>query len=265
MQVTERKEKPTIVIKLGGSMVEQLSDSFYQSFTKLLDHYKCLIVHGGGPAITSLMDRLQIEGEFYNGLRKTTKEALEVVEMTLGGKVNAQITSRLAEQQVKAIGLKGSDASMITATYIDQPNLGFVGEVHEVDTGLLQTVLADGYIPVIAPLGKTADGQTVNINADSAAAAVAKAVEAKKLLFVTDVPGILYNDEVLEETTPGEIDSFIERGHIYGGMIPKVQSAVSVLSDHLQEVMIVSGAQPLIQGEQMNGTAIRAKRKEGVE
>lgn len=265
MLVTERKSKPTIVVKLGGSMIDQLTDTFYESFRELLEHYNCMIVHGGGPAITSLMQRLNIEGEFHEGLRKTTEETLEVVEMTLGGKVNSQISSRLSALKMKPLGLKGSDAALLTARYVDQENLGFVGEVEQVNTNILFECLHAGYMPIIAPLGKTKDGQTVNINADLAAAAIARAVKAEKLLFVTDVPGILRQGELVEETTPEEIQSFIERGVIYGGMIPKVHSAMDALSDHLQEVMIVSGERPLIKDDQMTGTTICMKRKEGVE
>ncbi|UOR10973.1 acetylglutamate kinase [Halobacillus amylolyticus] len=262
---TERNQKPVVVVKLGGSMLDRLSKDFYQSFMELRKHYHCVIVHGGGPAITSMLDRLKIESEFHEGSRKSTKEILEVVEMTMGGKVNAQITSKLGRQSIRAIGIKGSDASLLTARLIDQEKWGYVGEVEQVETDLLLRLLEADYLPVLAPLGKTQDGQTVNINADLAAAAVAKAMNAEKLLFVTDVLGIMRQGAVMEETTPEEITSLIENGWIYGGMIPKVQSAVDALSDQLEEVMIVSGEQPLIQKNQMVGTKIRSKRKEGIE
>lgn len=264
MPATEHNQ-PVIVIKLGGSMIDQLTDDFYDSFQELLNHYHCLIVHGGGPAITKLMDRLNIEGEFYDGLRKTTAETLEVVEMTLGAKVNSQITSRLSNLGVSSIGIKGTDANLLTATIVDEERLGFVGEVQKVDTAFLDLCYQSGYTPVIAPLAKTMEGHTVNVNADLAASAIAKAVGAEKLLFVTDVPGILSDGELIDAATPDEIKSMIDTGLIYGGMIPKVQSAMKALSEQLQEVMIVSGERPLIQNEQMLGTKILAKRKEGVE
>ncbi|MGP4068677.1 acetylglutamate kinase [Halobacillus sp. B29] len=264
-QATVRNDKPVIVIKLGGSMIERLTEEFYESFHGLLKHYHCLIVHGGGPAITTLLGRMDIEGEFHEGLRKTTKETLEVVEMVLGGKVNAQITSALARQNILPVGLKGCDASLLTASYVNQDDLGFVGQVEEVKTDLLYHCMQAGYLPVVAPLGKTESGQTVNINADLAAAAIAKAMQAEKLLFVTDVPGIISEDEVIKETSPEEIESLISGGCIYGGMIPKVQSAMAALSEHLQEVMIVSGEDALIQGDRMKGTKIRATVKERAE
>ncbi|UOQ45143.1 acetylglutamate kinase [Halobacillus salinarum] len=257
--------KPVIVVKLGGSMISQLTEQFYASLKKLTDVYECIIVHGGGPAITSMLERLNIQGEFHEGLRKTTPETLEVVEMTMGGKVNAHVTSKLAEQGVRAVGLKGSDANLITASLIDSETLGLVGKVDEVETTFLTNCLRGGYMPVIAPLGKMLDGRTVNINADIAASAIAKAMNAEKLLIVTDVPGIMHNGEVIEETTPDEISALISTGGIYGGMIPKVQSAVEALSERLAEVMIVSGKQAVIENGVMTGTKICAKRKEGVE
>ncbi len=257
--------KPTIVIKLGGSMIDQLTDSFYASFQNILHHYNCIIVHGGGPAITNLLSRLNIEGEFHEGLRKTTPETLEVVEMILGGKVGAQITSELTKQGIDAISLKGSEASLLMCTYMDKENLGLVGKVDKVTPDILLHSLRSGYVPVVAPFGKTGDLQTVNINADVAASAIAKAVGAEKLLYVTDVPGILVNDEMVSMITPEEIDVMIDAGTIYGGMIPKVRSAMETLSDHLEEVWIVSGEQALMEGDKIKGTSIRAKRKERVE
>ncbi|WP_406945121.1 acetylglutamate kinase [Halobacillus sp. SY10] len=263
MQVTE--PKPLIVIKLGGSMLDQLTEDFYNSFLDLQEHYQVIIVHGGGPAITRLLDQLNIEGEFYDGLRKTTPETLEVVEMVLGGSVNGRITGHLMKKGVNAVGVKGSEASLLQADYLDKENLGLVGKVKEVNPTILKNLLAESFLPVVAPFGKTEDHQTVNINADVAAGAIATAVGAEKLLYVTDVPGILVEDEILDCTTPEEIDGMIEQKVIYGGMIPKVRSATEALSDHLQEVRIVSGEQALMEGDSLNGTSIRAKRKEMVE
>ncbi|WP_281658850.1 acetylglutamate kinase [Halobacillus sp. Cin3] len=258
------EHKPTIVIKLGGSMLDKLTDDFYDSFQELLTHYRCIIVHGGGPAIRRLLDRLQIKGEFIEGLRKTTADTMEAVEMALGGTVSSQITGRLSGRGVKALGVKGSEAELLTADFVDEAQLGFVGKVKEVDPSVLDHLLEGGYVPVVAPFGKTTDGRTVNINADTAAAAVARAVQAEKLLFVTDVPGILVDGKLVEGTTPEEINQYIQEGIIYGGMIPKVQSAVEALSDRLQEVWIVSGGDRLVQGSQLKGTSIRSGRKETV-
>ncbi|CDQ18637.1 acetylglutamate kinase [Halobacillus karajensis] len=262
-QATE--PKPILVVKLGGSMLDQLTEAFYESFIELQKQYYCIIVHGGGPAITKLLNKLNIEGEFHNGLRKTNLETMEVVEMVLGGSVSSQITGNLTKQGIKAVGVKGSEASLLQADYLDKENLGFVGKVLEVDATVLHQLLDQGYFPVVAPVGKTLDHETVNINADVAAGAIARSVGAEKLLFVTDVPGILFDNEVMEETTPAEIEQLIEKGTIYGGMIPKVHSAITALSDHLQEVRIVSGEQPLMEDGSLSGTSIRGKRKEKVE
>ncbi|QHT48347.1 acetylglutamate kinase [Bacillus sp. SB49] len=262
MQATEHK--PVIVVKLGGSMTDQLTDEFYQSFRSVLAHYHCIIVHGGGPAINRMLEQLKIEGEFYNGLRKTTAPTMAVVEMVLGGQVSAQITGSLAAQGISAIGVKGSEADLLTCSFVDEKNLGYVGEVEAVEPGVLNHILEGGYLPVVAPFGKTSDGVTVNVNADMAAGAIARAVGAKKLLYVTDVPGILINGSLLDATTPEEIESMIEDGSIYGGMIPKVKSAVEALSDDLEEVLIVSGETALMEHGTIKGTSISEKRKEKV-
>ncbi|MCP3030953.1 acetylglutamate kinase [Halobacillus sp. A1] len=264
MQAIERKQKPVLVIKLGGSMINHLSESFYKSFCELKKRYQCVVVHGGGPAITALLEDLNIKGEFFEGLRKTTAETLEVVTMTLGGTVSAQVTSAFTKQGVPCVGLKGSDGGLLQARLIDEEKLGFVGEIEGVNGGLIQQILEKDYIPVIAPLATTADGQMVNVNADVAAAAVANALNAEKLLFVTDVPGIMNEGEIIERTTPEEIESMITAGVIYGGMIPKVKSAVNALSEHLHEVLVVSGEQSLVQGDVIKGTTIHQTVKEGV-
>ncbi len=245
-------------------MLDQLTTSFYASFQDILKHYRCIVVHGGGPSITDLLGRLNIEGEFHEGLRKTTRETLEVVEMVLGGKVSGQITGELAKHGVKAVGVKGSETTLLRATYMNREKLDYVGKVDYVNADLLEHLLEGDYVPVVSPFGKTDDHQTVNINADVAAAAIAKAVQAEKLLFVTDVPGILVDDQVIQDTTPEEISSLIDGGIIYGGMIPKVQSAVDALSDHMQEVLIVSGEDALVEEDKIKGTSIRAKRKEKI-
>ncbi|WP_173918367.1 acetylglutamate kinase [Halobacillus sp. Marseille-Q1614] len=261
MQATGHK--PVIVVKIGGSMIDQLTDHFYKSLAALTDRYHCVVVHGGGPAITALLKNLQIEGEFYNGLRKTTPETLEVVKMTLGGKVSAQVTSALCKHGVAALGLKGSDGGLLKAGLVDEEKLGLVGDIEQVNTSLIHQLLNSGYLPVIAPLAVTVDGETVNVNADNAAAAVADALQAEKLMFVTDVPGILNGEHIIERITPPEIHSLMESGVIYGGMIPKVNSAIEALSAKLKEVLVVSGEQSLLQDGVIKGTTIYHELKEG--
>jgi len=248
-------DKPLFVLKLGGSMLKEVSDSFIQSVIELRKNHYVLFVHGGGPEINGMLEKLKIPSVFVNGQRKTTEPVLEIVEMVLGGKMNQLLSGKLKAHGIQTVGLSGHD--IITASYLDHDSLGFVGKVEKVDDCLLRTLLKDGYVPVIAPLGKTKDGQTVNINADVCAAAVAEALKAERLLFVTDVPGILKDGELLEEATPSLIDDLIQEGTIYGGMIPKVTSAISALSDQLKEAMIVNGKGTIFHSGQFVGTKIK--------
>ncbi|OAS83886.1 MULTISPECIES: acetylglutamate kinase [Metabacillus] len=248
----------TVVLKCGGSTVHQLSESFFQSLNVLIENnWKVMIVHGGGPDITNMLKALNIETEFFNGQRKTTKAVLEIAEMVLAGKINKHLTNLLQQKGLKAIGLSGSDGQLLQASYLDKENLGLVGKVTSVDTSSVSLLMDNGYIPVIAPLARTVTYETLNVNADLAAAAIAHAVGAEKFLFVTDVPGILDGEkQVIEKITPSEIQSHIEKEVITGGMIPKVQSAMATLSDICQEVMIVSGQQAFIENDSFKGTKI---------
>jgi len=231
-----------VVIKCGGSVLDELSESFFDSLQELKNKGKSIvIVHGGGPEIGKLLKQLNVPSEFVHGLRKTTKEVLEVAEMILAGKVNKQLVSLLQKNGLKAIGLSGIDAGLLEAKPVNVNQLGYVGEVVDVNVSFLEQLLASDYIPVIAPIGFDKHGQKYNINADTAAGAVAQALEAKHLLFVTDVPGILQNGKVVEQTTVTSILEMINDGTIYGGMIPKVKAAIESIAGPLQEVIIVSG------------------------
>ena len=234
--------KDIVVVKCGGSTIAELSDDFYLSIKALQDAGKYpVIVHGGGPEINKMLKVLKIESQFINGLRKTTKDVLETAEMVLCGKVNKNLVAKLAQAGVSAIGLSGSDGHLIKAKPIDKETLGFVGEAVAVNKDLLFQLMKDGYIPVIAPIGISADGERYNINADSAAGAIADGLHANQLVFVTDVPGILQHGTLLEAVTTKEIEELIEDGTIYGGMIPKVQAATKSLQGNIDEVMIING------------------------
>ncbi|MEG9297485.1 acetylglutamate kinase [Mangrovibacillus sp. Mu-81] len=256
MQATERD---MLVLKLGGSILYNLSPSFFESLIEMKNEYNVVIVHGGGPEITGMLKKLSIETTFLNGQRKTTEAVLEVAEMILKGKVNSYITNQLNHHGISAVGLCGYDAGLLKAVLIDEESLGLVGEIDEVKNDILTDMISAGHLPVIAPLALTKEGTKVNVNADLAAASIAKALGAGKLLYVTDVPGILHEEELLEETTTKEIDQLIESGVIHGGMIPKVQSAVSVLSPGMKEVMIVGGQQAIFQSGTILGTKITGK------
>jgi acetylglutamate kinase len=254
MQVTEHK--PVIVLKLGGSVLSKLSSLFYKSIKDLQQHYHVILVHGGGPDITATLKKLGIESTFINGQRKTTKEVFSIAEQMLKGKVNSALVHQINLQGVSAIGLSGYDAGLLKAGFVDEESLGFVGRIDEVNLTLLHNLLSLHYLPVIAPLAVTNGGERVNVNADLAASAVAKALKAEKLVFVTDVPGILKDGELVSRVTKEAIHHYIKSGIIYGGMIPKVQAALSVLNENIHEVMIVGCQDSIIQDGEMVGTRI---------
>ncbi|WP_017754615.1 acetylglutamate kinase [Calidifontibacillus oryziterrae] len=231
-----------VLIKCGGSTLSNLSDGFFESIADIIKLGKRpVIVHGGGPEINRILTELKIESEFVNGLRKTTTEVMEVVEMVIAGKINTTLVGKLQKAGVEALGLSGVDGKLLKAKPVNFEQLGYVGEVETVNRELLLAILSLNIVPVIAPIGVDDDDHRYNINADTAAGAVAKALDADQLLFVTDVPGILKDGELLEELTPKEIEVLIEEGTIYGGMIPKVKAALHSLTGELQEVMIVDG------------------------
>jgi len=236
-----------IVLKCGGSTIDTLSDSFFKNITKLQNSgLKPIIVHGGGPAIEEALNKEQIGTEFVNGLRKTTKPVMDVVEMVLTGVINNAMVRRLNHSGIQAVGLTGSDMKLITSEAIDLNYYGYVGNVTGVNVPFLKKLINDGIVPVIAPVGLGNDGTRYNINADTAAGAIAKAVSAKQLVFVTDVPGIMKDDQLLDSVTEQEVHQLIETGTIYGGMIPKVEAALDSLGGDLQEAMIVDGNQSVL-------------------
>ncbi|WP_078555285.1 acetylglutamate kinase [Bacillus alkalicellulosilyticus] len=234
--------KEIVVVKCGGSTIGELSDDFYKSIKVLKDSGKApVIVHGGGPEINKMLQVLKIKSEFVNGLRKTTKDVLETAEMVLCGKVNKNLVMKLQISGLNSIGLSGCDGQLLKAKPIHFESLGFVGEPESVNKTMLMQFLINDLVPVIAPIGFGTDGQRYNINADSAAGAIADGLGAKQLLFVTDVPGILNDGQLLEHVTTEEVEQLIESGVIYGGMIPKVKAAIKSLQGEIEEVMIVNG------------------------
>ena len=248
-----------IVLKCGGSTIDDLSDRFFRNIQSLLAMgIKTVLVHGGGAAIKEMLAKLNVESVFVDGLRRTTAEVMDVVEMVLSGSVNNVLTRKLNETGVQAIGLSGSDNRLLIAKAKDMSRLGFVGEIEEVNVSFLKQLLALGIVPVIAPIAVGRDGTRYNINADTAAGAIAAALSAKRLIFVTDVPGILQDQRLLDTVTVAEVNQLIEKGVIYGGMIPKVKAAVSSLNEGLTEVMIVDGKQSIIaENGKLIGTTIQ--------
>ncbi|KRG09695.1 acetylglutamate kinase [Lederbergia galactosidilytica] len=252
-----------IVIKCGGSMIDDLSDKFFMDIKQMQENgFKPIIVHGGGPAINRLLENLQIQSEFINGLRKTTPEVMEVVEMVLSGSITNKLVRSMHTYGISAIGMTGSDSGLIQAEAKDFENLGLVGEVTTINRELLLKLLSMNLIPVISPIAISENSnEYYNVNADSAAAAIAVAMSAEKILFVTDVPGILKDQQVIETVSQNEVHSLIEEGVITGGMIPKVLAALKSLEGGMNRVMIVSGKSPLYKKGQFIGTTILKEQK----
>lgn len=252
--------KNITVIKCGGSVIDSLSDQYFANIAALKKNgAKPIVVHGGGPAIAKMLGSLRLEFEFVDGLRKTTAPVMDVVEMVLSGSVNNALVRKLYEAEIKAVGLSGSDAGLLQAVPKDFQKYGYVGEVADVNISFLTQLLDAGIVPVIAPIAIGKDGSRYNVNADTAAGAIAKAVGSEKLIFITDVPGVMQDGVLLESVTEDEVEKLIEQGVIYGGMIPKVEAALGCLNGDLQEVMIASGnGTPKDDG--FRGTVIRKTR-----
>lgn len=248
-----------VVIKCGGSTIASLTDDFFASVNDLRKQgKKPIIVHGGGPSIKHLLDALQIESEFVDSLRNTTDEVMNVVEMVLCGKLSNLLVRGLQRSGVTAIGLTGCDGELLQAKAKDKTKFGLVGEITDVNEELLFRMLEMDIVPVIAPVAIGLDGEErYNVNADTAAGAVAAAVSAKQLLFVTDVPGVLNGEQLIKHATTTEILSLIDSGVITGGMIPKVKAAIDSLKGDLTEVVIVSGQERLMNDSQIVGTTIK--------
>jgi acetylglutamate kinase len=237
----------TIVVKYGGSAMsdETLRASFAVDVV-LLKHIglRPVIVHGGGPQIGRILDRLGKVSTFVDGLRVTDDETMEVVEMVLGGKVNREIVALIQQGGGRALGLTGNDGDMIRVTrrLEDDRDLGRVGRVVQVDPSPIAAVADAGFVPVIAPLGVDRDGVTHNVNADEAAGAVARALQAEKLILLTDVAGVLdANGELMHQLSAAEARKHIEEGTIREGMIPKVGCCIETLEAGVGSTHIVDG------------------------
>lgn len=228
-----------IVVKCGGSMLAQLNDVFFDCIKKLQQKYKVVIVHGGGPEIDAKLGASNIEVEKKDGLRVTPKEVMDVVQMVLCGSTNKKLVMNLQKHHLFAVGLSGCDGKLLQVQPVSE-EIGYVGEVSYVETSLLKGLMNMNYIPVIAPIGVKGN-ELYNINADNAAAGIAAALGAKELIFITDVDGILHEGNLVKKTDEFEIATFIEKGVITGGMIPKVQSALTSLKIGVQKVSIVNG------------------------
>ena len=243
----QRYSGATVVIKLGGHAMG--SDEAMTSFARdvvLMQQVGAnpVIVHGGGPMINAMLERLNIQSDFVNGKRVTDAATMEVVEMVLSGLVNNRIVQAIGAQGGRAVGLSGKDAQLLTCTQTN-PELGFVGTPSVVDASILEDLFSSNIIPVIAPLGAGENGETFNINGDTAAGAIAGALKADRLLLLTDVAGVKNADgEVLTEMTAAQIREMTADGTIAGGMIPKTETALDAIKEGVRAVVILDGRAP---------------------
>jgi len=239
-----------VVVKYGGNALAGLSDvDAASTFARdiALMHavgIKPVVVHGGGPQISALMERLGKKPEFRNGLRVTDQETIEIASMVLLGTVNPQLVSAINVHGARAVGVSGQDAGLLQVNQRD-PELGFVGDIHSVDPTVLLSAINDNAIPVVATIGSDASGQAYNVNADTAAAAIAVALGAEKLIYLTDIEGLrAVKDDpgsLVRKATAPEIDAMLKTGSIDGGMIPKMESCVSALQQSVHDCHILDG------------------------
>ena len=239
-----------IVVKYGGNALAGATESdalalFAEDIVLMrLVGLKPVVVHGGGPQISDLMTRLGKTTEFKNGLRVTDAETVDIARMVLSGQVNPQIVAAINVHGRFAVGVSGEDATLITATPKD-PELGFVGDVEKINPAILQRLLDDEFVPVIATIGVDANGQAYNINADTAAGAIAEALDAEKLIYLTDIEGLRrdVNDAatLIRQTTADELDSLVDDGTIVGGMIPKISSCTHAVRNGVNGGHILDG------------------------
>jgi acetylglutamate kinase len=247
----------TIVIKYGGhAMVdEQLKEDFARDITLLkFVGINPVVVHGGGPQINTVLDRMGITPKFVRGMRMTDQETMDVVEMVLGGKVNKTIVAQINQQGGKAVGLSGKDGGLILARKMrimhhqcaDKPpeiiDPGLVGEVIRVNPSIIHTLTCQGFIPIIAPVGSGDKGETFNINADLVAAKIAVALSAGRLILLTDVDGVMDSDgKLVPSIDAATIQEMIGNHQISGGMIPKIEKSLEALRNGVQKVQIING------------------------
>ncbi len=253
----QRYENKTVVVKYGGHAMgdEQLGQAFARDVALLKQSgINPVVVHGGGPQIARMLKTMGIESRFEGGLRVTDKRTVEIVEMVLAGSINKDIVRMINAEGEWAIGLCGKDGNMVFAEKAKKTvrdpdsniervlDLGFVGEPVEVDRTLLDLLAQSEMIPVIAPVAPGRDGHTYNINADTFAGAIAGSLEAERLLFLTDVPGVLdANGKLIEELTVAECRELIGNGVVTGGMIPKIETCIHAIERGVQGVVIVNG------------------------
>ncbi|WP_237261649.1 acetylglutamate kinase [Thiomicrorhabdus immobilis] len=253
----QRFSGKTIVVKYGGNAMtdEKLKQGFARDIVLMkLVGMNPVVVHGGGPQIGNLLDRVGKQSEFIQGMRVTDTETMDIVEMVLGGLVNKEIVNLIHQAGGNAVGLTGKDGNLICATKMKMQrnapelnapeiiDLGHVGEVGQINTKVLDMLIQDDFIPVIAPVGVDKTGQSYNINADLVAGKIAEALKAEKLMLLTNTPGLLDKEgTLLTGLNTESVDKLIEDGTIYGGMLPKIQCALEAVQNGVHSAHIVDG------------------------
>lgn len=256
----QRYDDQVIVVKYGGhAMVDpELARMFARDIVMLkVCGLNPIVVHGGGPQINKMLDKLDVKAEFREGLRVTDTETMSVVEMVLAGSINKSIVASIQQAGGRAVGISGKDGNLLIAErYVKEKtdpatgkkvkiDFGQVGEPARVNTEILHTIMKSDAIPVVAPIGVGWEGDTYNVNADTAAGAIASATGAKRLLLLTDVAGVLDKDkQLISELKIGDVSKLVEEGTITGGMIPKIESAVAVVESGVEGVIILDGRVP---------------------
>lgn len=247
----QKLHNKTIVIKYGGNAMinEELKHTVMEDIT-LLKYVGMnpVIVHGGGPDISAELKTHNVESEFVNGLRVTDADTIKIAQMVLVGKTNKEVVSNINVNGGKAVGLCGIDGRIIECVPLTEDtegnkiDVGYVGKITKVNTNIIKSLCEDEYIPVIAPIGTDKNGQSYNINADTVASAVATAMSAEKLIYLTDVEGVKDAEgNIIFEITTGDADSLIQDGTINGGMIPKVRACAKAVEDGVNRVHIIDG------------------------
>jgi acetylglutamate kinase len=256
----QRYDDQIIVVKFGGhAMVDpKLSQQFARDMVMLkVCGLNPVVVHGGGPQINKMLDKLAVKPVFREGLRVTDDETMEIVEMVLSGSINKSIVASIQQAGGRAVGVSGKDGSLLIAERLTKKktdpvtgevttiDFGHVGEPARINIEILQTIMKSDAIPVIAPIGVGWDGDTYNVNADTAAGAIAIALNAKRLLLLTDVAGVLdKHKQLISELRTGDVQGLIDDGTITAGMIPKIESAASVVTSGVEGVIILDGRVP---------------------
>ena len=253
----QRYDQTTVVVKYGGHAMgdPELAKGFARDIVLLKQSgVNPVVVHGGGPQIGQLLEKMGIKSEFQGGLRVTDRDTMEVVEMVLAGSINKQIVANINAQGGKAVGISGKDANLMGVRKLKKQvsnpdsnimkvvDLGFVGEPTRVDPEIIEVIIGSDLIPVVAPLGVGEDGQTYNVNADTFAGAVAAELGARRLLLLTDVEGVLDKQgELIQRLTIDDAHALIKDGTISDGMIPKIESCISVVQNGVEAVVIING------------------------